>query len=248
MFRREAFVPTTHSCTVAGFDGCPNGWLGAIWNGPGHSPDAIYSASLRDAETELPRDTRAVAVDIPLGLLTAAVPGGRSCDRQARKLLGPRSSSVFSPPSMAALAATDYTEACRISRQSGPDAGGISKQSFAIFRKLIDAEQAVAISDWLRERIIEVHPELCFRMIAGSPVQSAKKRAAGKEARRSLLQQSGFKNLQAFERAAHLLGAAADDALDACVAAWSAWRRAGGTARYLPADAIGPDFSMRIWY
>lgn len=241
-------MSATHSHTVAGFDGCPKGWLGAIWRGPGHSPDAICLASLRCAETELPPETFAVAIDIPLGLLTAAVPGGRSCDRQARKLLGPRSSSVFSPPSMAALSATNYVDACKLNRQSGPDAGGVSKQSFAIFPKLIDAEQAVATSVWLRNRIIEVHPELCFRMIAGSPLQDAKKRSAGKEERRRLLQKSGFQDLQPFERAARLLGATTDDALDACVAAWSAWRRASGAAQCLPADAVGPDFSMRIWY
>jgi predicted RNase H-like nuclease len=142
----------------------------------------------------------------------------------------------------------DYVEACQLNMQSGPDAGKISKQSFAIFPKMIDAAQAVATSIWLRERIIEVHPELCFRMIAGSPLHSKKKRAAGKDQRRHLLQESGFENLGAFELAARLLGAAADDALDACVAAWSAWRRASGGARFLPADAVGPDFSMRIWY
>lgn len=237
-----------HPYTVVGLDGCPKGWLGAIWRGPGHPLDAICLASLRCAATELSPETRAVAVNIPLGLLNAAVPGGRSCDGQARKLLGPRSSSVFSPPSIAALAATNYAEACQLNRQSGPDAGSLSKQSFAIFPKLIDAELAVATSTWLRERVIEVHPEVCFRMMAGSPLLSAKKRATGKEERRRLLQENGFEYLQTFEREARLLGAATDDALDACAAAWSAWRRANGAAQYLPADALGPDFSMRIWY
>src|SRR5689334_13025320 len=111
---REAHVLARRSYTVVAFDGCPKGWLGAIWRGPGHPLDAICLASLRCAETDLPPETLAVAVDTSLGLLNAAVPGGRSCDRQARKLLGPRSSSVFSPPSMAALSATNYVEACKL--------------------------------------------------------------------------------------------------------------------------------------
>jgi predicted RNase H-like nuclease len=239
---------TESLCTVAGFDGSSNGWLGAIWRGPGHPPDPIRLASLQRTESELPLETIVVAVDIPLGLLDAAVPGGRSCDRLARKLLGPRSSSVFSPPSAGALAAQNYVEACQLNMRSGPEAGRISRQSFAIFPKLADAAQAVATSVWLRERIIEVHPELCFRMIAGSPLHRKKKRAAGKDERRQLLQESGFKNLGGFEHGARVLGVATDDALDACVAAWSAWRRATGAARFLPEDAVGPEFSMRIWY
>jgi predicted RNase H-like nuclease len=153
MLPRETYVFAGRFYTVAGFDGCPTGWLGAIWRGPGHPPDAICLASLRYAEAALPPDTLAVAIDIPIGLLDAAAPGGRPCDQEARKLLGPRSSSVFSPPSQTALSATNYVEACKLNRQSGPIAGGISQQSFAIFPKLADAEQAVATSAWLRERV-----------------------------------------------------------------------------------------------
>lgn len=233
---------------VIGLDGCPKGWLGAVWLGPGHQPESLLLASLSDAERCLPPETRTIAVDIPIGLLGSAVPGGRPCDRPARRLLGPRASSVFSPPAAAALAAGDYAEACLLNKQSGPEAGSLSKQSFAIFPKISDAAKAVAGSIWLRERVIEIHPEVCFRMMSGSPLQYAKKKTAGKDERRRLLRQAGFENLEAFEVSARALGAATDDALDACVAAWSAWRRALGTAEYLPADASGPDYHMRIWY
>ena len=241
-------MPTEPSALVAGFDGCPKGWLGCLWLGPGHPPEAICLKSLGFAETVLPADTLAVAVDIPLGLLDVAVSGGRLCDQQARRHLGGRSSSVFSPPVRSALLAKDYVEACAINRRSGPEALGLSKQSFAIFPKLIDAKDAVNGSLWLREGLIEVHPELCFAMMAGTPLKNAKKRTAGKEERRHLLNESGFKNLAAFELAARQLGGSTDDALDACVAAWSAWRYAEKAALCLPDGAQGPHFSMRIWY
>ncbi len=238
----------SNSDIVIGLDGCPKGWLGAVWLGPGHRAETLLLSSLNDAERRLPPETRTVAVDIPIGLLDVAVPGGRPCDRPARRLLGPRASSVFSPPAAAALAADDYAEACLLNKQSGPEAGSLSKQSFAILRKIREAAGAVADSPWLRERVIEIHPEVCFRMMSGAPLQYAKKKPAGKDERRHLLRQAGFENLEAFEVSARALGAATDDALDACVAAWSAWRRALGAAQYLPADASGPDYHMRIWY
>ncbi len=236
------------SRTVVGLDGCRQGWLGAVWQGPGHAPSAIFLKSLYEAELELPSNTVVIAVDIPLGLLDSTVPGGRPCDRQARKLLGPRASSVFSPPAKESLLATNYEEANRFNRESGPEGTGLSKQSFAIFPKLIDAEKSIARSHWLRDRIIEVHPELCFTAMACSPLKNAKKKAPGKDERRIWLRNSKFENLETFESNARKLGAAVDDSLDACAAAWTAWRHADGTAVCLPSDATGPNFSMRIWY
>ncbi len=238
----------TRSAIVAGFDGCKPGWIGAIWRGPGSPPTAIHLASLATAERELAFETIVIAVDIPLGLLEAAVRGGRLCDQQARQQLGRRASSVFSPPVMAALKASTYREACELNQSSGPEGRKISKQSFAIFPKLIDGERSVRESEWLRNRIIEVHPELCFRTMAGFPLITKKKRAVGKDERRQLLRDHGFAELPFFERAARDLGAASDDALDACVSAWTAWRHAAGTAKCLPTNASGSHYSMRIWY
>lgn len=243
-----ANVSLRRSRTVVGLDGCQQGWLGAVWQGPGHAPSAIFLKSLYDAETGLPPDTLVVAVDIPLGLLDSSVPGGRPCDRHARKLLGPRASSVFSPPAKGTLLAVSYGEANRLNRESGSKGTGLSKQSFAIFLKLIDAKSSLARSNWIRDRIIEVHPELCFTVMAGSPLKNAKKKAPGKDERRKWLRAAKFENLEGFELCARKLGAATDDALDACAAAWTAWRHAGCVAECLPPDAVGPNFSMRIWY
>jgi predicted RNase H-like nuclease len=188
-----------------------------------------------------------VAIDIPLGLLDAAASGGRTCDQLARRRLGPRASSVFSPPVRRALEATNHAEASSLNRASGPGAGGISIQAFGIFPKLIDADTALVGSAWLRERAIEVHPEVCFSAMAGSPLEHPKKRAAGKSERRLLLGHNGFQELEGFVASARALGAGTDDALDACAATWSAWRRLHGLAECLPSDATGPNHWMRIW-
>ncbi|MCR0985289.1 DUF429 domain-containing protein [Roseomonas populi] len=233
---------------VVGFDGCRAGWIGCIWAGPGSSPHAAFLPSLRMAEERLQPDVDVIAIDIPLGLQAAASPGGRPCDQHARRFIGPRASSVFSPPAQGALFSRDYEEANRLNRASGPDAPGLSKQAVALFPKLREAEQALAASSWLRERTIEVHPEVCFRAMAGQPLAHAKKRSLGKDERRQLLTAAGFVGLHVFETDAKQAGAVTDDALDACAAAWTAWRRSKGEADCFPLGASGPDYSMRIWF
>ena len=52
-----------------------------------------------------------VAVDIPIGLLEEPITGGRECDKEARLMLGtPRRSSVFTPPTRAALASATWRQ------------------------------------------------------------------------------------------------------------------------------------------
>ena len=231
-----------------GIDGFREGWIAAIWAGPGNQPEALFLPSLGCGEQLLPEDTQTIAVDMPIGLLEKAEPGGRPCDRAARAFLKSRSSCVFSPPARQSLAATSFVDACFINQNSGPLAGKISQQSFALFPKLREVEAVVSTSSWLLARLIEVHPEVSFAAMQLMPVMSPKKTQAGKENRRNLLSRSGFCNLPSYEAAARILGAGTDDALDACAAAWSAHRHSHREARYFPDRAEGPDHHMRIWY
>lgn len=233
--------------TVAGLDGCRAGWIACVWGGPDTPGSALLLPSLAHSEAALPANTVAVAVDVPMGLTEAATRGGRECDRLARRLLGRRGSSVFAPPARPALAAGTHAEANRINRASSTMQIGVSLQAFAIFGKIRDAEASLAGSPWLRTRAIEVHPEVCFAEMAdGQPLQR-KKSVTGRTERRRWLEQAGFVDVASFEVEARRLGAAADDALDACAAAWTAWRRAKGVARCLPPDAGGAPHAMRIW-
>jgi predicted RNase H-like nuclease len=232
---------------VAGLDGCRAGWIACVWGGPGTSASATLLTSLAHAEAVLPRGIAALAVDVPMGLPEGAERGGRECDRLARRLLGRRRSSVFAPPARHSLAAATHAEASRLNRASSPLQIGVSLQAFAIFEKIRDAEAALAGSPWLRDQAIEVHPEVCFAEMAGGQPLQRKKSAAGKAERRRWLEHVGFVELTQFEAEARRLGAAVDDALDACAAAWTALRRAEGEARCLPPNAESAPCSMRIW-
>src|SRR5262245_566630 len=84
-----------------------------------------------------------VAVDVPIGLLEAACPGGRECDRLARQMVGrAKAPAIFSPPCRGALPATGHKEANMLNRSSSPFQLGLSQQAFALFGKLreVDAE------------------------------------------------------------------------------------------------------------
>jgi predicted RNase H-like nuclease len=89
-------------------------------------------------------------IDIPIGLTDS---GRRSCDEEAKVLLGSKRSSVFFAPTRSQVSATTYEEV-RVQ--------GVSLQSFYLFPKIREVDQALCPADqsWLHE----AHPELAYQM------------------------------------------------------------------------------------
>jgi predicted RNase H-like nuclease len=235
---------------VAGVDGCRAGWVVVL--GDGSEPAEVILA--RDFRTvlDVTRRARVVGVDMPIGLLDAATPGGRECDRHARRLLGhPRACSVFTPPARGALTRASYRAALAANRRSSAARLGISIECFGLFPRLREVDEALRADVALAARVIEIHPELSFRALAGVPRGLVEpKRSAHGLARRVALLRPVFPRLaRALARKA--TGVAADDVLDAHAVAWSAARIARDTAvclptRPAPRDAHG--LPMAIWY
>lgn len=203
---------------------------------------AASFAALMDC---LPRPA-VVGVDMPIGLLDAAAPGGRACDRLARAALGwPRAASVFSPPVRAALGAASYAEALRSNRCSSSAGLGISRQVYMLFPKLRELDQWMTPA---RQRFVfEVHPELSFAALnGGRAVMPPKRSPAGRRLRVRLLRRRGFGAIVA---AKPPRGAMRDDLLDACAACWSAERILRGSSRCVPRrpprDARGLRMAIR---
>jgi predicted RNase H-like nuclease len=236
---------------VAGVDGCPGGWivvLAEVSARPG--PPVRMSSRLCATFAEvlaLPERPVSVAVDMPIGLLDRAAPGGRPCDREARALLRPlRASSVFSPPTRKALAARRYEDVPAL------NGAGMSKEAFNILPRIREVD--LAISAPLQERVVEAHPELAFLGLAGRAMRHSKRTPEGRRERLALLRRVLAKACvdPVRERVSHgLRWVGLDDVLDACVLAVVADRRRLGLARRLPAteplrDAKG--LRMEIWY
>ena len=234
---------------VAGVDGCRAGWIVVLVTLP-EAPrtpllDIRLCPTFEMVLTLQPLPT-VIAVDMPIGLLAASQPGGRTCDRQARRLLGRRASSVFSPPCRAILDATQYAQVRGY---------GMSRQAFGILPKVRAVDQVMSAG--LQHLVYEAHPELAFMALAGHPMQCNKKTAAGRQERLQALarvpgapyRDAGHflsQALQAFPRTQ----VAADDVLDAYVLTHTACRIATGQACCLPPQPPLDERGLRmeIWY
>ena len=235
------------SAWVAGADGYRDGWFVVLWEtGTGTVRRRVIETY--EALLHLPESPAVIGVDVVIGLPEEAVSGGRACDRAARQLLGrPRSSSVFSPPAAAALQADSYDDAQRLNRASGPDAPGLTLQTYHLFPKMRAVAEAMspARQQWVRE----VHPELAFYAMNGdTAVSESKHTEAGRTRRAALLTQNGFPEAVAADRPGAV---GVDDVLDAHAVCWTARRLHAGTAQRLPPSEDVPTndrgLRMEIW-
>lgn len=201
---------------VAGVDACPRGWAVALWK-PDGTVELRRAASFAEA---VALDVAVIAVDIPVG--APEVPP-RAADIEARAFVGARGSSVFPTPPLAVLDAPHYHEALRRHREL--TGTGLSKQAFFLGRRMLEVDPHAAADD----RIVEVHPEVSFRELAGRPLAHSKHTPEGLEERRQLLQEAGI-TLPSPRGGVPLV-----DALDAAAAAWTAARYLRGEAAPLPA-------------
>lgn len=228
---------------VAGVDGCPGGWI-VVW---ARADRFLSIVSVRVASTfaEVLDHTAqciAVGVDIPIGLEDNEY--WRRADLEARRVLGRRASSVFPAPVRATFAATaiaNYREAYAKARELSFDACGkkISAQANGILKKVKEVNEAM--TQQLQEHIIEVHPEVSFNEMSRGAVTYSKKKPEGQDERRRALA-GCFTGL----RTDTPRGAAPDDFLDACAAAWTAWRFATGQHGTLPLNPPLDSHGLRM--
>lgn len=220
-------------------DACKTGWIGVAIDRDGTSAYHASTISKLVSTAEAAGELAVVAIDIPIGLPDA---GRRRADVQARKMVGARWSSVFITPVRSALEADDHATAVRISQEVIND--GISVQAFSLKRKILEVDA------WVRERthrVVEVHPEVSFARMAGTPLLDSKTTWAGVERRRELLNEAGIRlggYLGDAGRAARV-----NDVLDAAAAAWSARRVAKGAAISLPdpPEMFSDGWTCAIW-
>jgi predicted RNase H-like nuclease len=213
---------------VVGVDGCRGGWVAMCWDvEQGTITPEIHKtlAGLIDHYD----DADAIGIDMPIGLSDT---GTRQCDKEARQVLGrKRAPAVFPPPIRDILHVATHKEADRLSRAK--IGKGIPIQSFSIFPKIAEANDTVTaeVQDW----VFEVHPEVSFWALAGSPMTYRKGKQAGFDERRNLLEQATGLSIPTRIKAFKLRRPAKpDDLLDAMVAAWTAKRVVDGVAGRLP--------------
>ncbi len=216
---------------VAGLDGCRAGWVLATvpLRAPGPLRVEVVT-DLHDVVAGLVAGRlAAAAIDVPIGL---APVGPRRVDREARRRIGARRSSVFPAPVRPVLAATTYAQACSISR--AVSGRGVSRQVFGILPKIHEVDRLQ--SPGLQARLVEMHPEVSFTELAGAPMHHAKRTPEGRLERVRALRHA-FEDTDADAvTEARLRGSQPDDVLDALVGAWTARRYARGSHVQLGGD------------
>lgn len=173
---------------VVGVDGCRAGWFSVRLPHRDNFEVAIFPTFRELIDRH--EDAGLILVDIPIGLPEG--PGGRDCDRESRRLLGARSSSVFPTPTrqtvhQAASAPHDYAAALGMER--GVAGKGISKQAFAIAPKIAEVDSVMlSRTKNMNPEIREVHPELCFwGLNYTKPIEFSKKTPQGEDERVRIL-------------------------------------------------------------
>ena len=235
---------------VTGVDGCKRGWVAVSLEGPRAAagrfgpvrvdPVRVHE-SLAGVLDEGQGEQRGqgggagvVGIDMPLGLLES---GWREADREARGLLGPRRSSVFSIPPRSVWAQATYQAANERCRELTGQ--GFSIQAWGLRAKLLEADRYRLTCG---HPLYEVHPELAFCAMAGTPLVHSKHTAAGRDLRRELLSRAGIV-------VPPVPRAPVTDTLDAAAVAWSAWRIATGRAAVIPGrpqrDGQGREIAIR---
>ena len=233
---------------VAGVDGCRGGWVAVLVEREASRVKraAVYVADRFAEILTIQPALQTVAIDIPIGLLDRPEPGGRLCDREARRLLDrPRASSVFNPPLRQQLSAKVY---------GGSLTKGMSRQTFGILPKIREVDEVLSFK--APRLIYEAHPELAFALVAGRPMRLNKKRAPGHRERVSALRKLPApwgdvlgRVLACGEICYRRSKVGRDDLIDAAILSWTASMIAAGQARSLPpappVDGLGRP--MAIW-
>jgi predicted RNase H-like nuclease len=168
--------------TAVGVDGCKTGWF--FFRRDGEAITFGVAQSFQYLCESIPEHAR-IFIDIPIGLIDQG-PSGRSCDVEARKLLGRgKGSSVFPAPCRPVLEARAYNEAKDLS--FGAIGKKLSQQAFSITPKIKEVDEVLR-NGHHNLSIREVHPEVCFWALNGrKALATKKKRIDGFEQRLELL-------------------------------------------------------------
>jgi predicted RNase H-like nuclease len=234
MMGRPQHGPTLPYSLVAGVLPCGRAWLvaSAKLQGSTIAPEQPrLLASFADVLDERPGFS-AVGLYAPVGLLDDTVVGGRTCDREARALLGRRrGAAIRSAPSRGVL---------QNGSTNGSHADGPGRYFEAAAR-----EVAREMAPYRQRTVFEVNPELTFYQLNDDrPLQYRKRSMHGQRERRELLETK----IPSVERIldARIAGVRRSHFLDATACMWTARRILGRAMARLPLDPEWDNEGLRM--
>jgi predicted RNase H-like nuclease len=219
---------------VAGVKPCAGGWLvaPAKLHGVTFAPEEPRVIdSFVDVLDQRPAFAT-IALNAPIGYLEKTTPGGRNCDRQARRMLGHRGSAIASAPAHAQLE---------------EDFDGSEEGLDAITRALLPRYREVAaeMAPYRQRNVFEVTSELSFYQLNDDvPLRWPKRTAAGQDERRSILE----RKIPGCERIieAKIPRVPTSHLLDVAAFMWTARRIFARAGVRLPLDPEWDDTGLRM--
>lgn len=166
--------------TYLGLDWAAKGWFGAA-NTDGRWTCDLYPtiwSAWRDHGT-----ADRICIDIPIGLPDERG-SRRRCDEQAKAFLGEHHSSVFYAPVRPAVYETQLDDAKSINETSGYS---IQNQAWSIVPRIREVDEFLDMQPGARDRIQEVHPEVCYQAFRGAPLRYSPNTTEGIAERREIL-------------------------------------------------------------
>ena len=226
--------PTLPYSLVAGVTPCRGGWLvaAAKLQGTIFSPeDPIRVDSFIEVVDMRPAYS-SIALNAPVGGLDQATVGGRTCDREARALLGRRGAAVKSAP-------------IHVESPDGTDL--LPDHVDAITRTLLPRYQEVAneMAPFRQRTIYEVNADLSFFQLNGDvPMRWSKYSERGMDERRALVESKLPGSLRIIN--AEVPGATTSHLLDAAAILWTARRIFAKAALRIPMEPEWDEQGLRM--
>jgi len=219
---------------IAGVTPCRPGWLlaSAKLHGSTIGPELPrVMPTFLDVLSERPAFSL-IVVNAPIGYPDSIESGPRSCDREARALVGRRGGAVHNAPTRDVVSG----------KVSWSD-GGLDVVSASLLPKY--REVAAEMSGYRQRTVYEGHPELSFYQInKDTPLKRSKKIVPGLDERREVL----IKQIPGIDRIldAEVVGVPIKHLYDAAAMLWTARRVFGHAARRIPKEAEWDSEGLRM--
>jgi predicted RNase H-like nuclease len=180
-------IMTATDSRAVGVDWSSGTWIAVVLEGDAY--DEITTHTHIEEVWEVYAEVPAILIDVPIGLVSKddqredGEDLERECDSLARSAIGPRYSSVFTPPAReAAKMVASGDSHSQVSRANREITGkGLNVQAYSISEGIAQVDEFLQGDDRSdeRETLFESHPEVCFRGFAGSDLEHPKKTAPG---------------------------------------------------------------------
>lgn len=220
-----------------GVDGCKGGWISAIIDN-GELSLKKYS-EFSKILLDIPQFD-AVLVDMVMGLPGNIKQYEQRPDGIARKIVKPRTSTVFAVPTRQAV----YEVAKEKQREANISAigKGLSAQTIAIIPKMREVDEFLLSNKEYVNVIRESHPEVCFARLNGEVLMTNKSEKAGVLERVQVLSMFiQYLSEVYVTESAKKLGCKADDILDAVCLAVTANLAVQGRTEIIPENPSTDD-------